>query len=255
MQRELEQDEVFERAKTYSRIRHVVQWAIYFLSVLGLIWDSFEKANTILLAVLLLVNLGVSYLFEATFDNANDLRIKSLFDNAFRHNRLPGFDGDNYFNNADQKPGIVKLISNFHENAYFTAQLSSQALSFNSFVLAIVVLVFIVAVFIKGLDDYTSLFLNFIASGILISKVCNLANIKTTATDCLSKLNDLCSHYESDRDTDYVASIALELLVRYEAALWSARIILPEKIYKKMEPELSKNWENIKHQYLFYRDH
>lgn len=57
------------------------------------------------------------------------------------------------------------------------------------------------------------------------------------------------------RHTDYFASIALELLVRYEAALWSARIILPEKIYKKMEPELSKNWENIKHQYLFYRDH
>lgn len=188
------------------------------------------------------------------FDKGYRIREVGLIDNSFNEKKIPNYNSECYYNNINVSKGLIKLLANIHENFLFTSRIVEKMAFKYYMLLAVVVIFFIIKVFINGLDDFSALLLSFIVFSGVVDKVINLFSLKKSFEDIYEKINEICYRYENTSlETSMILSQIIEVLLLYENAVFESRINLSERIFSRLNSSLSKEWINIRNNYLIYK--
>lgn len=203
--------------------------------------------------IILVMEYIASYLSAMYFDKGHVIREIGLLDNSFNEKRIPNYDSEVYYNNGSVIDGYIKLMANIHENALFTSNISSR-MSKPYFILSgIVFVVFFIKLFLYGMDDYSSVLLSFIVSSGFFDRAIKINSLKNSTEEVFEKANELCNLYEKNpTEIDNLLPKILELILLYENAIFESKIILNEKIFKKLNDSLSMEWNEIRNSYSIY---
>lgn len=203
--------------------------------------------------VVLVMEYIASYLSVMYFDKGHVIRETGLLDNSFDERRIPNYDSEVYYNNGSVINGYIKLMANIHENALFTSNISSK-MSKSYFVLSGIVFVFfLIKLFLCGMDDYSSVLLSFIVSSSFFDRAIKINSLKNATEGVFEKANELCNLYEKNpTEINILLPRILELILLYENAIFESKIILNEKIFRKLNDSLSMEWNEIRDSYSIY---
>lgn len=203
--------------------------------------------------IILVMEYIASYLSSVYFDKAHVIREIGLLDNSFSEKRIPNYDSETYYNNGSIIDGYIKLLANIHENALFTSNVSARMSIPYFIVSAIAFVILLVQLFLYGMDDYSSILLNFIVSSSFFNRAIKINSLKNSTEIIYDKANELCNLYENNpTETKLLLPRILELILQYENTIYESKLILNEKIFNKLNYSLSMEWNKIRDSYLLY---
>ena len=237
------------------KLGYVVDSLSILLLIISLVQVRFSILNIkillIISAVILLIQTVAIYYRNYYFDLGNKDRFNMFLDNSFGRKIIPCYNSDEYFDNKDIEAGFIKALANTHQNSFFTsnlAKLNKKSYYIFSFV---VLFLFVYAVFINGLDDTTSLLLNFIVSGEIINKAIKYNSLYDKTNNIYESCNRICSSYQTNNQEKFFADI-FEIIISYENIIYESKIELSQKIFLKNNSRLTLEWEKIKDDYKIY---
>ena len=118
---------------------------------------------------------------------------------------------------------------------------------------AIAFVILLVQLFLYGMDDYSSILLNFIVSSSFFNRAIKINSLKNSTEIIYDKANELCNLYENNpTETKLLLPRILELILQYENTIYESKLILNEKIFNKLNYSLSMEWNKIRDSYLLY---
>lgn len=203
--------------------------------------------------IVLILEYLLSYLAAVYFDKGNSIREKGLLDNSFQEKRIPNYNSEEYYNNSSIDSGYIKLLANTHENALFTSKISTR-MSKPYFIVSVIAFLFLIKIFLSGMDDYSSVLLSFIVSSNLFKRAINIHSLKKITEDIYDKANDICNSYEKNpNNSSVILSNILELLLIYENAIFESKIILNQRLFDELNHSLSEEWEKTRDTYSIYK--
>lgn len=225
------------------------------LLIISLIQLKFSILNLKILlvvsAIILINQVIAGYYRDYYFDLGNKDRFTIFLDNSFGRKIIPCYDSDKYFDNKDVKVGVIKALANVHQNSFFTSNIAKMNKKPYYFFSAIASILLIYAVFTNGLDDTTSLLLNFIVSGGIVSKALKYNSLYKKTTSIYEACNRLCSCYQENKQKEFFSEI-FEIIIRYENIIYESKIELSQKIFYKNNSRLTCEWGKIKADYKIY---
>ncbi len=232
------------------------------LGVIALVLSMFQSGTALLSSRCFLIITGVllilEFIFEyyqgTYFDKGHYIRESILLDNSFNEKRIPNYNSDLYFNNDSILAGEIKLLANIHENALFTSKIAEK-MSVKYYIgSAIAIGVFIIKLFLSGMDDYSSILLSFIISCSFFKRAFNLNSLKKTSNEIYDNANMICSNYErNSNDRSTLLSNIMELFLKYENTVFESKVILSTKIFGRINKKTTDEWENVKKYYSIYQ--
>ena len=221
-------NEKYKLSETHKELKDYVDVAIGF--------------NALFIIFYIVLELREGYLFA----RAERDRVFRYIDNSF-HTAFAEKTIDNYFSQDYLNPGFYKLCVNCFENTFFTYNVAKQ-MQVGIYIKAL----FIVGVFMfsasvgdKGMARYiieSILPLVFVQSALKLSLfVSNLDNLRES----------FASFFTSIKDSDFSKKEpeALKNVITYEKILASSSIQTDSKIFSKLNPSLTKEWEEMKIKY------
>lgn len=211
------------------------------------------KAFLTISGIVLIMEFLASYFSSINFDKGHSIREVALLDNSFSEKRIPNYDSETYYNNGSIRDGYIKLLANIHENALFTSNISSKMYTPYFALSGIVFVLFLIKLFMSGMDDYSSLLLSFIVSSSFFNRAIKINSLKKATEDVLDKANELCNLYEKNSiEINILFPKIIELVLMYENTIFESKIILSERIFKKSNTKLSEEWNKIRDGYSIY---
>lgn len=211
------------------------------------------KIFLVISGVILVVEYMSSYYKSVFFDKGHRIREVGLIDNSFNEKRIPNYNIEPYYSNASISKEEIKLLANIHENSLFTSRIAEK-MSFPYYLFSVLIfLFFIINLFIRGMDDYSSLLLSFIVSSSLFDRAIKLHSLKKSSEDIYEKINEICSRYEKRSvKTSMILPQIVEVLLLYENTVFESKVNLSERIFCRLNSSLSKEWIDIRNSYLIY---
>lgn len=254
MSAENPQDKYMKASKKCVMIQDFFSFISLMLAVIqGVTLVIPGKIFLTITGIILIMEYIASYLSAMYFDKGHVIREIGLLDNSFNERRIPNYDSEMYYNNGSVIDGYIKLMANIHENALFTSNISSR-MSKPYFILSgIVFVVFFIKLFLCGMDDYSSVLLSFIVSSSFFDRAIKINSLKNATEEVFEKANELCNLYEKKpTEINILLPRILDLILLYENAIFESKIILNEKIFKKLNDSLSIEWNEIRDSYSIY---
>ncbi|MCC9062837.1 hypothetical protein [Flavobacterium piscisymbiosum] len=200
-------------------IKEFFNCALAFLSVIYFVIDSIQ-----------------SYVFH----KAESIRSLDFIDNSL-DSSFSEENSKDYFSNEEVKVGINKLGINNFENVFFTKCITSKMLPKEYIKLSIVFVVFLFVCIFSNKEIITLVFQSALPFTIILQtfKLYKLnSNVK-------SVFNNYKLIFKSVNEEKIVQNIVNNIII-YEKNLSWAGISLDSKIFKKMNTQLSSEWEKIK---------
>lgn len=206
-----------------------------------------------LTSLLLVLDFVLSYSRDCHFDEGHQLIMLGLFDNSFNEKRLPNYDSEPYYNNSSINTIEIRLLANIHENALFTSRITKKMATPYFLLSGLVCLSFLSNVFLNGMDDYSSIILGFLLSGSIFNRGIKINNLQKISEEVYKSANELCNGYEKQIliKENFISKVLL-LLLKYENVVFESKIILSERIFLKLNNEISEEWNIIKNKYSIY---
>ena len=151
------------------KLGYVVDSLSILLLLISLVQVRFSiltiKILLIISALILLIQTVAIYYRNYYFDLGNKYRFNMFLDNSFGRKIIPCYNSDDYFDNKDIEVGVVKALANVHQNSFFTSNIAKINKKPYYIFSAIALILLLFVIFTNGLNDTTSLLLNFIVSG------------------------------------------------------------------------------------------
>lgn len=214
-----------------------------------------NKSFLVIAGTILMLEYISAHYKSSFFDKGHRIREIGLIDNSFDEKRIPNYNSEDYYNNAIIIKNEIKLLVNIHENSLFTLNIAKK-MSYKYYLFsAIAFLFFTFKLFISGMDDYTSLLLGFIVSSSLVDRAIKLNTLKKISEEVYEKANEICNIYEKSlAETSMLLPKIIDVLLLYENAIFETKIILSEIIFNQLNTLLSKEWLDIRDNYLIYKN-
>lgn len=167
--------------------------------------------------------------------------------------RILNYNSEPYYNNASMLKEEIGLLVNIHANSLFTSRIAEK-MAFPYYLFSVLAFsFFIIKLFMSGMDDYSSLLLSFIVSSSFFDRAIKLHSLKKSSEDIYEKINEICSRYEKRLvKTSMILPQIIEVLFFYEKAIFESKINLSERIFRRLNSSLSKEWIDIRNSYLIY---
>ena len=211
------------------------------------------KIFLVISGVILVVEYMSSYYKSVFFDKGHRIREVGLIDNSFNEKRILNYNSEPYYNNASMLKEEIRLLVNIHVNSLFTSRIAEK-MAFPYYLFSVLAFsFFIIKLFMSGMDDYSSLLLSFIVSSSFFDRAIKLHSLKKSSEDIYEKINEICSRYEKRLvKTRMILPQIIEVLFFYENAIFESKINLSERIFRRLNSSLSKEWIDIRNSYLIY---
>jgi len=249
----------YDPHKITSTVRSINDWIFWFVFLLAFFPVFFQELckGEIIITLLNVINIISILLFFTLeivveyilFPLSEQKRRDDFLDNSFGSKFLSTNSID-YYSNENIGQGLLKAASNLFENAFFSYSVI-KSLTLRKIVLPIIVLLSVWVLAYFGFDKAP------IALSVL--QFLFSANVLGNLIKHLILLNKLSFIYDNwvttfqakdfkTKTTEYQATIYRNWL-NYEAMLSRIQPNVPEKFFKKHNPRLTTEWEQIKNKY------
>ncbi|MDJ1486415.1 hypothetical protein QNI16_38410 [Cytophagaceae bacterium YF14B1] len=199
-------------------------------------------SNLMLIIIYVIIELRSNYLFSKAERNRRLQHLDSSFDTNFTGKRTEG-----YFSQDKLNPGFYKLCVNCFENVIHTCAIVKK-MQFDAYAKAtIIVLIFIFSAIVGDKGVVRSLIeailpLALVQEAIKLSVFAiRLENLRDHFISFFNSLRNLPFHNQEPE--------ALRYIVDYESVLAWASLPLNSSIFKKLQPILAAEWEELKQLY------
>ncbi|WP_278906892.1 hypothetical protein [Faecalitalea cylindroides] len=211
-----------------------------------------HKLFLFIAAFLFIAEKVISYYQVKFFEEAHKIRQTVLLDNSFGEKRIPNYDSSKYFDNESIQSGEIKLLANIHENTLYTVKIIEKMLPKYYVISTTLFVLLILQVCYSGINDFSSSLLNFVISSDFVIRTIKLRNLRKAASSVFEKANSICSDFEKNMNTVLITRKIINIFVEYEEAVFESKIVLNEKVHRKQNSLLLREWEGIKKTYKIY---
>jgi hypothetical protein len=246
------QDNDFNLGKKFSLAENILYIVSYVVAMIQYHTSYIpEKCFLILTSIILILIYFANQIKENKIQDANGLRRKFFFDNAFGMKKFP-HNNQNYYDNEEVDLGLKKTLANIHENALFTSKIVKRMCTGYYIFAFILSITFILSLFSNGLTELNAILLGFILSGSIVGQTIRLCSVKNETIKVFLDANEICDSYNKTQKIEDVVPEILNILVRYEVITSSNTIVLSDYLYTKMNQDLTQEWNELKTNYKIY---
>lgn len=208
-------------------------------------------AKNMLLFVFTLTTLAYfvidNYLSIFIIPKVEDKRRVHLLTNSFNV-PLDNERTNKYYNN-ELEPSLLKLGANIFENSLFAQRVTHEMAKRERIKVAIFVVVFIVALMLRTTEmELISILAQTLFASTLIPAYLRLEVLyhkNKTIFDCLHDI--FLFHNQPNENDEKLSAKLLDCFVKYESAKAYSGVKQDTKIFNKINPEVTREWEEIKH--------
>lgn len=247
-------DEVEKHYKPVEQINKAGQWLFWFLVALSFLQIFkaslpfiIQEVTTVLFLVGAILSLGLSITSRSFLTpKAERARRKQNLSNAFGAS-LSNERTNLYYNNS-YKHSILRLGANTFENSLFSKETSGQMLKKTRLVFVGYFIIWFVILLVRQSNlDLITWITQFLFSGDIIGYWVSLELLRHRTERVFERYHDFFLHNIDESSAEGMAAI-IDIYSDYESAKASAGIKLDSKIFHKLNPTLTVQWENLKEQ-------
>lgn len=245
-------DEVSRYYHSASRLELVVTclfWINGLLSLTILFYENIPALCQRLLPILFILTV----LFQFVVSQANrfylvpraeQLRRKQMLSDAFgtplSHNKTVL-----YYNNM-YAPSIKRLGANTMENAFFSSEVAGKMAVTKRWLVLVYIACWVLLFSFRDTDLSIMMWITQIVfSGEIIAQWLSIEILRTRQERTYERLHNHFLHKIGSDSAKEVATI-LDAFVTYETAKSSSSCLLSSKIFHKLNPSLTKKWEQVR---------
>jgi hypothetical protein len=197
----------------------------------------------VLMMVFAILNMILEYYL---IPSAEKIRRNDFIDNSFG-STLNISSSENYFTNNGIEKGIYKASVNLFENCLFSMNISKKMLIYEVIKTSLFVLILIpMAIYgFKNAQISLPLLETFLSVNV-IGKLIKLFIYKHNCKACFEKLKEMVEIPDFKKNPNKYIDKFLSCYSAYETNISWGSIVLSGRIYNKLNPKLSKEWEEIK---------
>lgn len=260
IQRFLPYETDYDRLGICRKIETIGLWIISICSVALPVLDYFSENNTVhgiyniinLLYFLIIVLYYILNVYSETFlyPATARKRRKGFIDNSlgskFLEKPVKG-----YYTNDQLCQGPYKMIVNCAENCYFTKNIAKAMLPQIIIKNVVCGVVFLIIAYIGIKDNLIAIpILQILLSGLFFTELVHHINF-------IGKLEQLFDQFKvffaSKPDDKQLLQEAVLFFLDYETILAYNKAPLSDSVYKKLNKQLSREWEELKERYEIYQ--
>lgn len=246
--------ETFDKAKNFNKHANfsLITSTVLFVAEF-LIKQFFEDTASILVIIttlnclFIIIYAVLIFLAEFFHYNASLHRRYDFIDNSFGSANAET-RSSNYYTNEDIAHGIYKMAVNGFENVLFTYKISKEMLWPLWIKTALLVLI-VIAVALSDLNNILVLLIQISLPIILIQQAIKHTLFVSRINRVFEKYRCLFSNMKDAMNLEYLKTETIASVLDYETALTYGAILLDSKIYNKLNPSLSEEWNKIKIEY------
>lgn len=233
---------------TTNLISNIQYYLIIFGTLLSLstMFNFQDRVKNTVETIICIVSI-IYFISEIIFNNffikAEQNRINDLIDNSL-NSKLADENSENYYTNEEIKQSVYKLGVNGFENVFFTKNISREMIKKQLPLFIIFLFIYLISIFFVEKKILVIVFQLLLPLYVIKDFVqLNMFKAKVeTVYDCYKKI------YTSTKRSDQ-GPIIINNVISYEKLISSYSIQLDSKIFNKMNPKLSKEWEGLKIRY------
>lgn len=238
------QREKFYYANILSKIQIVL---IIIGSILSLITlfvpNKIVYYINILICIISLLYLGIELVFPYIYQKANEDKIKDLIDKSF-DSKLSDKNSENYYTNDEIKNGLPKLGANNFESVFFTKNIVRKMIKNNMICFILVILIYLVSIFFVEKSSLVVI-LQLLLPIHIIKEVVYLWLFYCSLKEIYENYKKVYTSIKKIERTPHI----IQNIVLYEKLLSNYKILTSSMVYRKMNKELSNEWEKLKIKY------
>jgi hypothetical protein len=204
--------------------------------------DGLNALNTLIIFCYILLDITGAYLLH----KAEAKRRLDFIDNSFDTN-LSGRRSENYFTNSFLSPGLYKMAVNCFESSLFSFNISKRMLPGLIVKNFIIMSVFVIAASMGEKRIVIMIFqlsLPLLLFQQLVKLLLYIINTESVLLSFQSLFNDL-----KTMDLEYKSPEILRNIIHYESNVSWGSLQLSARIFNKLNPSLSAEWERLRSEY------
>lgn len=248
----------FVKAKEYLKTYHGFVALSIIASIITVVMRVLNWSNTVIDTLLTVITVFLlmavfrcKRAFKTHLQKAEQTRREGLLDNSF-DTRMADTPSENYYDTDDIEYGLGKLLANTHENSLFTANIADEMIKGPEwrFVAGIALLIALAIFNLLNAGAIVAA-VDILITHNMLNDYLDLKELRTEAEIVQEKCKDAASaaleeHWKlSERTKGKI----INAFLRYETALSYASMILNQKVYDKVNDDLTRKWEGIKKRY------
>ncbi len=231
-----------------KKINSYLFYLIFGVSIITIFIDKefkfiLEYVNVVSMTVYTFLSFYVDY---QLFPSAEHIRRRDFIDNSFG-TKLNIKQSEGYFSNDNKEFGVYKATTNLFENSLFTTNISKKMLP-KKVVLSTIFIAVIVFLAMNGFSN-TQLavpILQIFLSANVLGELIKLFIFVKKNEEYFDALRSIFTNDDFKSEPEKYLPVFLKTYLDYETNLAWGMILLDDKIYNKINPELSVEWESIK---------
>lgn len=238
----------FKLVNKFNIISVVLFWGSIFLSIVLLFLDKVEGIKygiSIAFIIITFVYFIVSNILSLyLLRNAQNRRRTHLLRNSL-HVQLDNERTQLYYNN-NQAPSIGKLGINTFENSLFTWRVTANMVKVERVKVCVYLIIWLSAMLIRttNLDLIAIIAQTLLTTGLLT----NWIKLEILKRECECIFNEFRQFFLMNRQTidEHMQGLILNLVFRYESIVANMGVHLSSKVFHKINPYVTEEWEEIK---------
>lgn len=245
-------DKYYKVIENLSKTTTTLFWINSALSIAVFFFNNSPVAKDFLLYVFIITTLAYfvieNYLSIFSIPQVEDKRRVHLLTNSFNV-PLDNERTNKYYNN-NLEPSLLKMGANVFEDSLFAERVTREMVKRERIKIIILILVFVVAAIIRttNLEVLSILAQTLFASTIIPTYLrLQVLHSKNKAIyDNLYNIFLFHNRSNSESDNEKLSAKLLDCFVKYESAKAYSGVKQDTKIFHKINPEVSLEWEEIK---------
>lgn len=244
-------DKYYKKINSFSKFSNVFFILNVFISIVSVGIDNKmqykEVLDYIFIATILIYFVTDNYLTIFMMPEVEEKRRKNLLSNSFN---VP-LDNErtiNYYNN-DVEPSIVKLGVNIFENSLFGMRVTHEMVVSVRWKIGAFILLFLILLVMRETKlEFISIVTQVLFASALLPSYIRLEKLYYKNRSTFAELYNLFLHNNKNEmvgNPKMIASL-LDCFVKYEASKAYSGVRQDSKIFKKLNTEVSAEWEEIK---------
>ncbi len=252
MTRKTRVDEVSQYYKPAAQIGFVIFLLFWVTALLSLCMPFSEKLGVHFQNILQSVFIVFVIAHFATsqinrfylIPRAERMRRKQMISDAFGTNL--SHDKTSLYYNNEYLPSVNRLGANTIENALFSKEVVASMLCSKRIITSGYVAIWVLAFALRHNNlEILTWITQIVFSGAIIAQWMNLEVLRFRHENTYEQLHSHFLHEISENSPRAVATI-LDAFVAYESAKSSAGCLLSSKVFNKLNPEITKKWDQIR---------
>lgn len=244
----------FEQSKDFSRYAEKTLWFSTILLVIAFIlkeinpnWSNASELITNINCFFIVAYVIMSFISEMIFYQASIQRREDFIDNSFK-TTLAEDRSKEYYTNDNIDSGIYKMAVNSFENSLLTYNIAKKMttpLWLKNIIFVVLILTFTIFGYSSAFTMLIQLTLPILLLQQSIRHTLFVYRINRVFENNRRLFNDL----KNANDSKSKRPVIILNVLDYETTLTYGSVLLSSKLYKELNPTISKKWEKLKREY------